>query len=68
MRIRSRTLYDEVRFLQIPDASPLIDVDVYPVTLIGRIIAVCTVIMGVSSFGVLTASTARVLLSSDQTQ
>jgi voltage-gated potassium channel len=36
--------------------------DVYPVTLIGRIIAVFTMVVGVSTFGVLTASIARVLI------
>lgn len=40
--------------------------DVYPVTPIGRIIAVFTMIVGVSMFGVLTASIARALLSSDK--
>ncbi len=42
--------------------------DVYPVTLIGRIIAVFTVIVGVSTFGVLTASIARALLRSEDRQ
>jgi voltage-gated potassium channel len=40
--------------------------DVYPVTLIGRIIAVFTMIVGVSTFGVLTASIARALLRSEE--
>lgn len=40
--------------------------DVYPVTLIGRIIAVFTMIVGVSTFGVLTASIARLLIKNDK--
>jgi voltage-gated potassium channel len=39
--------------------------DVYPVTPIGRIIAVFTMIVGVSTFGVLTASIARLLIKND---
>jgi voltage-gated potassium channel len=39
--------------------------DIYPVTVIGRVIAVFTMIVGVSTFGVVTASIARFLLSSD---
>ena len=42
--------------------------DVYPVTLIGRIVAVFTMIVGVSTFGVLTASIARALLRSEDRQ
>ena len=37
--------------------------DIYPVTTVGRLIAVFTMIVGVSTFGVLTASIARALLS-----
>jgi len=40
--------------------------DVYPVTLIGRIIAVFTMIVGVSTFGVLTASIARILIRQEE--
>ena len=39
--------------------------DVYPVTPIGRIVAVFTMIVGVSTFGVLTASIARLLIKND---
>jgi len=39
--------------------------DVYPVTVTGRVIAVFTMIIGVSTFGVVTATIARFLLKSD---
>jgi len=40
--------------------------DVYPVTAIGRVIAVVTMIVGVSTFGVLTAGIARYLMTPDK--
>ena len=39
--------------------------DVYPITIGGRIIAAFTMIVGVSTFGVLTASIARALLRTE---
>jgi voltage-gated potassium channel len=40
--------------------------DVYPVTVFGRVIAVFTIFVGVSTFGVVTASIARFLISSER--
>lgn len=39
--------------------------DIYPVTVIGRIIAILTIIVGVSTFGIITATIARFLIKSD---
>jgi voltage-gated potassium channel len=39
--------------------------DVYPITLGGRIIAVFTMVVGVSTFGVITASIAKRLIRED---
>lgn len=40
--------------------------DIYPVTSIGRVIAVFTMIVGVATFGVITASIARSLIGGDE--
>jgi voltage-gated potassium channel len=40
--------------------------DIYPVTQVGRIIAVLTMIVGVSTFGVLTAKIASTLIRPDK--
>jgi voltage-gated potassium channel len=40
--------------------------DIYPVTQVGRIIAVLTMIVGVSTFGVLTAKIASTLIHPDK--
>lgn len=42
--------------------------DVYPVTTAGRVIAVFTMTIGISAFGVLTASIAKFLLQSDKSE